>query len=47
MGEKKADQSDSKLSSDAGSLSGGERSFSTLAFVLALGDDMKSPFRVT
>uniref|UniRef100_A0A7S2WJD2 RecF/RecN/SMC N-terminal domain-containing protein n=1 Tax=Mucochytrium quahogii TaxID=96639 RepID=A0A7S2WJD2_9STRA len=31
---------------DAGSLSGGEKSFTTLAFLIAMGELVKSPFRV-
>lgn len=31
---------------DAKMLSGGERSFSTVAFVMALGDSLQTPFRI-
>ncbi len=31
---------------DTGQLSGGERSFTTIAFVLALGDALQTPFRL-
>jgi chromosome segregation ATPase len=35
-----------KAVEDTKSLSGGERSFSTLAFILALGESSSAPFRV-